>query len=328
MGRTERLYKIQRLLESGRPISAVEFLQKLEVSRATFRRDLNYLRDRLGAPIDWDPEVKGYVLKNSTQAPNDAHPLPGFWLSELEIHGLLTAIQLLTSLEMQGLISTQIKPLRERLENLLAQESYSVDEIRRRIHLSPLGHRHIADRLFQVVSHGLLSRKRIFIRHFGRKEAEVTEREVSPQRLTYYRDNWYLDAFCHLRDDMRMFALDAIKSAEILDKPAIHLNDDVLQQTFDSSYGIFAGKNTQIAKLKFTPFRARWVSQEIWHPEQKGQLLEDGGYLLEVPYSDDRELLLDILRQGKEVEVISPAPLRNRVKEELKKASEIYSLKD
>jgi predicted DNA-binding transcriptional regulator YafY len=83
--------------------------------------------------------------------------------------------------------------------------------------LAPLGHRHTADRLFQLVSHGLLSRKRVFIRHFGRKEAEVTEREVSPQRLTYYRDNWYLDAFCHLRDDLRMFALDAIEDANVLD---------------------------------------------------------------------------------------------------------------
>ncbi len=324
MGRTERLYKIQRLLESGRPISAGEFLQKLEVSRATFRRDLSYLRDRLGAPIEWDTEASGYVLKNAARADQKSHALPGLWLSDQEIHGLLTAIQLLTSLEMQGLISTQIKPLRERLENLLAQGSYPVEEIRRRIHLAPLGHRHTVDRLFQVVSHGLLSRKRVFIRHFGRKEAEVTEREVSPQRLTYYRDNWYLDAFCHLRDDLRMFALDAIEDAKVLDKPAVSVDDAVLKQEFDRSYGIFAGRQAHTAVLKFTPFRARWVAKEIWHPDQKASLLDDGSYILEVPFSDDRELILDILRQGKEVEVLAPIEIREKLRIELKKTLSLY----
>ncbi len=324
MGRTERLYKIQRLLESGRPISAGEFLQKLEVSRATFRRDLSYLRDRLGVPIEWDTEASGYVLKNVARADQKAHALPGLWLSEQEIHGLLTAIQLLTSLEMQGLISTQIKPLRERLENLLAKESYPVEEIRRRIHLAPLGHRRTVDLLFQVVSHGLLSRKRVFIRHFGRKEAEVTEREVSPQRLTYYRDNWYLDAFCHLRDDLRMFALDAIEDAKLLDKPAVSVDDTVLKQEFDRSYGIFAGSQVRTAVLKFSPFRARWVAKEIWHPDQKASLLDDGSYILEVPFSDDRELILDLLRQGKEVEVLAPIELREKLRIELKKTLSLY----
>ncbi len=324
MDRTERLYKIQRLLESGRPISAVEFLEKLEISRATFRRDLSYLRDRLGAPIEWDTEASGYVLKNSVRADQKAHALPGLWLSEQEIHGLLTAIQLLTSLELQGLISTQIKPLRERLENLLAQENYPVEEIRRRIHLAPLGHRHTVDRLFQVVSHGLLSRKRVFIRHFGRKEAEVTEREVSPQRITYYRDNWYLDAFCHLRDDLRMFAMDAIEDAKVLDKPAVSVDDAVLKQEFDRSYGIFAGRQAYAAVLKFSPFRARWVAKEIWHPDQKASLLDDGSYVVEVPFSDDRELILDILRQGKEVEVLAPIELREKLRNELKKTLSLY----
>ena len=324
MGRTERLYKIQRLLESGRPISAGEFLEKLEVSRATFRRDLTYLRDRLGAPIEWDSAGDGYVLKDATRTIRQAQPLPGLWLSEQEMHGLLTAIQLLSNLELQGLISTQIKPLRERLEKLLAQDSYSVDEIRRRIHLAPLGQRHTADKLFQVVSHGLLSRKRIFIRHFGRQEAEVTEREVSPQRLTYYRDNWYLDAFCHLRDDLRVFGLDAVEDAKLLDKPAVSLDETALKQELDQSYGIFAGSQTRTATLKFSPFRARWVAKEIWHPDQKASLLDDGSYLLEVPYADDRELILDILRQGKEVEVLEPTELRDKLRSELQKAIDLY----
>ncbi len=127
---------------------------------------------------------------------------------------------------------------------------------------------------------------------------------------------------------MRSFALDSIEDVRMSDKPAVSLDDEVLRQECDSSYGIFGGRQTQIAKLLFSPFRARWVAKEIWHPDQKGTMREDGSYLLEVPYADDRELLLDILRQGKEVEVIEPLSLRQKLHEELMRASEIYIAKE
>ncbi len=328
MGRTERLYKIQRLLESGRLVSSGEFLAALEVSRATFRRDLSYLRDRLGAPIEWDPESQGYRLFHAASSASGKYGLPGLWLNEQEIHGLLAGIQLFSSLEMQGLIAGQIKPLRERLEMLLGQGGIAAAELQRRIHLVPMGQRKTASPLFQVIAQCLMVRKRIHMRYLSRRDGEISAREVSPQRLTYYRDNWYLDAFCHWRDDLRSFALDSIEDVRMSDKPAVSLDDEVLRQECDSSYGIFGGRQTQIAKLLFSPFRARWVAKEIWHPDQKGTMREDGSYLLEVPYADDRELLLDILRQGKEVEVIEPLSLRQKLHEELMRASEIYIAKE
>jgi predicted DNA-binding transcriptional regulator YafY len=97
-----------------------------------------------------------------------------------------------------------------------------------------------------------------------------------------------------------------------------------LKAELESGYGIFAGANHEIAKLKFSPFRARWVSKEVWHPNQKGEAQVDGSYILSIPYSDERELLLDILRQGAEVEVLSPKPLRDKVKVELIKAISHY----
>lgn len=317
MSRTERFFKIQRLLEQGRVVSTQQFLEQLEVSRPTFRRDLDYLRDRLGVPIVWNAGEGGYTLEE--QAGNEArHNMPGLWLSEKEIFGLLTVIQLLSGLEPETLIGDQIKPLRERLEKLLEQDRFSAKEIHSRIRLMALGKRQYASDHFQVVAHALMTRKRLFIRHFGRFDATVTEREVSPQRIIYYRDNWYMDGFCHLRNDMRSFSIDALEMAAEVDKPAVSVDDKVLRDDFESSYGIFAGKKSFTAKLKFTPFRARWVAKETWHPDQKGTLLEDGSYLLEVPYADDRELLHDILRQGKDVEVLGPPALRKKLQAELR----------
>ena len=315
MGRTERLYIIQRLLNNQQAIPLSRFLETLEVSKATFKRDLEYLRDRLGAPIVWDAEASGYRL--DIKSNQQIHPLPGLWLNEGEVFALLTGIELLGAIEPAPLIGTQIKPIRERLEKILELGQYSTADIRQRIRLVTMGSRQTSSEFFQVIAHALLSRKRLKLKHFGRLDAKITEREVSPQRLVYYRDNWYLDAFCHLRDDIRSFAVDAIERADEIDKSAVSVDEGVLTTELDAGYGIFSGGTTKIAILKFSPFRARWIAREQWHKDQQGTLQADGSYLLEVPYFDDRELMHDILRQGSQVDVLGPEELKIRVKQEL-----------
>ncbi|MEO6748851.1 MAG: WYL domain-containing protein [Casimicrobiaceae bacterium] len=80
------------------------------------------------------------------------------------------------------------------------------------------------------------------------------------------------------------------------------------------------GGESKRAKLRFSRERARWVAAEAWHPEQKGSFDAEGRYLLELPYRDDRELVLDILRHGGEVEVLEPGELRATVRGEHERA--------
>lgn len=324
MDRTERFYKIQKLLEERQVVTAEQFLKLLEVSRATFRRDLEYLRDRLGTPIEWNADLKGYTLNIKENGKESLTSLPGLWLNDAEIHSWLSVIELLKNIEPNGLVNAQVKPIRSRLEKLLDESSFSLKEVAKRIQIVSLARRRTSPAYFELIANALLARKRIYIRYLQRYNETVSEREVSPQRLVYYRDNWYLDAFCHDRDDLRTFSLDAIETVKGLEKSAVSVDENVLVSELESSYGIFAGKKYQIAKLKFTPFRARWVSKELWHPKQRGEVMEDGSYLLEIPYSDERELTLDILRQGAEVEVVDPPALRSHVIEVLVKAVAIY----
>jgi predicted DNA-binding transcriptional regulator YafY len=142
--------------------------------------------------------------------------------------------------------------------------------------------------------------------------------------LVYYKNTWYLDAYCHLRKELRSFAVDGIQKINKTDLKAIDTSDKELDENFTESYGIFSGKATQRAKLRFTPERARWVSVEEWHPNQISTVDKDGFYTLEFDYNQDPELVMDILRHGSEVEVISPLTLRNKVANELKKAAQKY----
>lgn len=112
----------------------------------------------------------------------------------------------------------------------------------------------------------------------------------------------------------------SIRQATLLEKPARNVPDKKLDAVLGSSYGIFAGRHTAWAKLEFTPERARWVSAENWHPQQKSRFDKNGNYHLAIPYSDDRELIMDILKYGGDVEVISPLSLRKRVAGEISRA--------
>lgn len=134
----------------------------------------------------------------------------------------------------------------------------------------------------------------------------------------------YLDAWCHMWNELRNFAVDSILRAEVLEKKAKDVSRSSMDEILGPGYGIFNGKDLQWAKLKFSPERARWVAQEHWHPKQKGTLEKDGSFVLELPYTDDRELIMDILKFGAEVEVLGPPLLKKRVKAEIGKMSAHY----
>jgi predicted DNA-binding transcriptional regulator YafY len=127
-----------------------------------------------------------------------------------------------------------------------------------------------------------------------------------------------------LRKDLRTFSVDTIEEAALLTDAAKNVPDKELDEVFLPGYGIFSGKATKKAKLRFTPERARWVSREEWHPQQITSIDREGGYRLEFPYSDDRELIMDILKFGPDVEVLGPASLRKTVVERLQSSLQQY----
>ncbi len=322
MSINERIYRIDQLLHERRSITFQELMEKLEVSRATLKRDLAYMRDRLNAPIIFDKELSGYRL--GEQGVGEAYELPGLWFSSEEIYALMTMQHLLANLDTGGLLGPHIKPLQSRLSALLETADNSVDQIQKRIKVENLGARHHDLELFQVVGSALINRNRLKIKYYSRGTNETSERDVSPQRLIHYRGNWYLDTWCHLRDDLRSFSVDAIKGAVISEEKAINVSEDKLNEVLGAGYGIFSGKNVQWAILQFTPERARWVASERWHSKQKGQYLSDGSYELKVPYSDHRELLMDILKHGASVKVVEPKELQQAVMKELRSMGSVY----
>jgi predicted DNA-binding transcriptional regulator YafY len=318
VSQTERLYRLKSFLDAGRCLTRQFLLEEFGTSPATLKRDLAHLRDRMNAPIVFDRERGGWRLDPQAAALGTQYELPGLWLTADEIHALLTMQHLLAHLDAGGLLGPHIAPLMARLDKLLGVGSNASTEVVRRIRVQTVGARQVHLPHFQAVGTALLQRRRLLIDYHGRGRNERREREVSPQRLIHYRDNWYLDAWCHVKRGLRSFAVDAMQAARVLDKPAIDVPDAELDAVLGAGYGIFAGRDVQWATLRFSPERARWVAAETWHPKQRGRFEADGCFLLELPYADPRELVMDILRHVPEVEVVGPQPLREAVVEKLR----------
>jgi predicted DNA-binding transcriptional regulator YafY len=318
MGQTERLYRIKSQLSACRCLRKPALLAELGISPATLKRDLRHLRERMNAPVIFGREREGWRLAPTAQLAGTQYELPGLWLNAEEIHALLTMQHLLAHLDAGGLLGPHIAPLAERLQRMLGTGAPAGAEVARRIRVQTVGARKVQLPHFQAVGTALLRRRRLQIDYHGRSCDETRERQVSPQRLIHYRDNWYLDAWCHLRRGLRSFALDAMRSARVLDKAAIDVGEHELDAVLGAGYGIFAGRMVQWAELRFSPERARWVAAETWHPKQIGRFDAEGRYVLRLPHADPRELVMDILRHVPEVEVIGPAGLREVVEEKLR----------
>ena len=318
MSQAQRLGRLKHLLDAGDCLSPARLQTLLEVSPATVKRDIALLRHQLNAPIEFDREAGGYRLDRGQSLPGAQLEIPGLWLSAAEVHALLTMQHLLSNLDAGGFLGGQIAPLQQRLAKMLDNGAPSTSEVARRIRVQTVGARPVQVPHFQAVGSALLRRQRLHIHYHGRGSDTQAWREVSPQRLIHYRDNWYLDAWCHLRQALRSFAVDAVLSAQVLDQPAIDIPDTELDAVLGAGYGIFAGREVQWATLRFTPERARWVAAETWHPAQRGQFEPDGSYRLELPYADPRELVMDIQRHVPHVQVLGPEALRAMVEKNLR----------
>ncbi len=315
--RSELVHELHRLLDARRyPVPMAEICARLECSKPHAKRVIRHMRDYLGAPILNKPG-QGYFYD-----PTVAFELPGIWFSSRELHALL-AIERLTGSLSGGLFAAQLASLRKRVTTMLGRHLPNPEELHR-IRVLATGRRHRALPRFPEIAAAVLERKRLRISYAARGRGAVHRREVSPQQLVHYRGNWYLHAWCHVREALRIFSVECVDAVVMCDEPCHDVAAEELDANLTLSYGIFTGAPTAIAVLRFSEFAARWARDEAWAPGADVYELEDGGIELRVPYADPTELIMEICKYGPEVEVLAPEELRCRVKELLHLALRRY----
>ena len=335
MDRTERFYRIELLIKRQAGVSFDQLLSELEVSPATLKRDLQYLRDRMDAPIVYARDENVYRFADHAGASEavagrvggKSHELPGVWFSEKELHALLTMHQLIAGLDDGGVLGRHLQPLLDKLHGMLGASGDEAQSLMRRVRIVNPAKRPVPSRFFEEAVSAVLNRRRLTISYYTRSKRSESERVLSPQRLLHYRNTWYLDAWCHASEGLRRFALDAVRSAKVLDEPARELPMADVEKALDQGYGIFGGAQLRWATLHFSAEAAQWVAQEEWHPQQQARPQADGSLRMRIPYSDSTELVMDVLRHGPNVRVVSPPELVEEVRTQLEQTLRGYDAK-
>lgn len=318
MSKLDRIQQLHRIFATHqRPVPLKKIAERLECSERTAHRLIEDLQLYFNAPIEYSREQNGWHYDTAA----GKFELPGLWLTGAELQSLTLLLDVLENVG-KGLLGEELGVVERQIHRLLAERGIEPSAFSRHIKVLPLGNRHLPGKIFQQVGDALLRRRRLTIRYKSYSH-QTTRRTISPQTLVYYRDNWYLDAWCHLRNDLRVFSLARIESLDISEEPAQEIAEETLRRHFSESYGIFAGKSKHIAKLRFFPEVAREISLQQWHPEQKGEW-DGNDYLLSFPYGNPAELIGDILRHIPNVAVEAPVALRRAVYQRLRGGIELF----
>ncbi len=342
MDRTERFYRIERLLRERAGVRLDEFIARLGVSRPTVIRDLAYLRDRMGVPIVFDRARGGYHLADARESMR--HRLPGLWFNGDELRALRVAARLLADLD-PGLLQAQLAPLEPRLRELLGEaEAPDADAfLAARVRLFGAPAAPLPDGLFLTLAAALLRRRRLALAFRDASLARLFGREVSPQRLVLHEGRWFLDAWAHPDDRGRSIPVVILETATMAESDALMLPPDELGHRFDGAYQSAAGaapaasaadgaepdrpagERSRWARLVFSAERAPELVRCLWHPQQRARLLGTGELRVDLPCTDPAQWLGVALQYGRHCEVVGPPALRMLVANELTAIARRYA---
>lgn len=314
MDKWERFRQLQKILEARRhPVPLKTLSELMECDPSTIKRLIKDMREKHDAPVA--SSKAGYAWR---PRPGQVFELPGTWLGQEELLALMVLDQALSGMGSR-VMEKEFTALRKKVRELLKKDAVDGEDFIKRLRVVSSRQRQAEFPFFTQIVVALQQRFQLRFQYLTRSRNVQEVRTVSPQRLVLYRDNWYLDGWCHDRKALRTFALDAISACDPLPEPCEDIGDKTLDAHYSSSYGIFSGEPIGLAEILFSSNAARWVRSEIWHHEQ--QLLErdDGSVVLKVPYSQSTELLRDVLAWGEDAEILGPAPLREQAQSIIKK---------
>lgn len=290
-------------------------------SDATFYRALKTTRALGNYQIDCSNDIYSVISKNETDE-NVATNLP----DDDELIALLTIQHIIAGMISKTLADVFL-PVQKRLDKILKILVKHPAKWADRIKILDIHFRKIPTGIFVKLTESI-AREYVIKFCYTSSLGKETLRIVSPQQLVRYKDNWYLDAWCHEFKALRIFSLDNIRDMKHANLQYFRPEAETIHEIYATSYGIFSGKPSAVAKIRLIGMAARYAKRESWHPEQILTNNEDGSIELELPYSKPHELLREILSWGNEAVVLSPDSLREEIITKVGEMSNTYNIGD
>lgn len=316
----ERYYWFHGQLKAERWPNARKLAEEFEVSQKQAQRDIEFMRDRLGAPLSYHHEFRGYKLDEAS------YELPPVWFHEDELIALCLSLRLASTLPDPGMK----KSLRELLEKFLTfrflDSRPTLAEIIEKVSVKNVEYSRVNEVIFRKAIGALFGNRSMKIVYYSPHKHEASERIIHPLHLLCYMGSWHLIAYCSLKHGLRDFSLSRMRGLDVLPKP-INLPKELplIRNFIKTNFGLMTGKDSIGICLKFVPKVSNWISEQIWFSGQDMTVNKDGSICLRFPVADFAEIKKEVLKYGASVEVLSPIELREQIKEEIVKISKIYA---
>ncbi len=315
----ERYNWVHGQIKAGRYPNARKLAEEFELSKKQAQREIEFIRDRLGAPLLYDFARKGYEYED------DTYELPPVWFKEDELLALCLALRLASTLPDLNLKDS----LRELLEKFFTfrflDSHVNLEEIKQKVSVKNVEYSRVDETVFHKIVDSLFRNESLRISYYTPHKDETTDRMIRPLHLLCYMGNWHAIAFCTLKNDLRDFALSRIRSIEPASQTVkLPKRLPSVKEYVNENFGLMSGGKSVEVCLKFLPEVSHWVSEQVWFRGQEVSINEDGSICLKFPVADFREVRREILKHGATVEVLSPQELRGEIKSEIAKMGEVY----
>jgi len=315
---------IQSLLTSrtGKPIS--ELAETLGCHRRTVYRDLEALQSA-GFPLYSDQQEgrsRWYLIESARQS----IPIP---FSMTELMALYFSRDWLRALE-NTVFHESLESLFQKVKATLPPETdHYLETFRRTVKVGTQPHKHYGAfrETLDSVNQAIIDQKVLQVDYFTMSRKQRSQRNIAPYRLWFFDGTFYLIAYCYLRRDVRVFAVDRIQSIDMLSESFRLPEEGVVDGFMESSFGVFRGTSVHV-KIRFDPKVAGYIGEKTWHATQKLTQLEGGTVLFEADVAGTEEIKHWVMQWGAHAEVLSPASLRRAMQSETAAMLEHYTNKD
>ncbi|MGZ4985429.1 MAG: helix-turn-helix transcriptional regulator [Chthoniobacterales bacterium] len=315
----ERMMRIHAQLKAGEFPNCRKIAEEIEVSSKTIQRDIDFMRDRLGLPIEYDPLRFGFYYTQEVAS------FPSIEVSEGEVAALFVAQKALAQYRGTPFERPLRSAFRKIADGLRERVSFSWSDMEEAISFHSVG-ASVADlELFEKVSRAVLQSVELEFEYRKLNSKGYEPRRVRPLHIACLENQWYLFAEDLERKDLRTFALPRMRKIYLTSRHFQRPANFSISKVLSGSFGVFEGGKKHRIRLKFDAFAARLVSERTWHDSQRFRQAKGGSAVLELELGGLEEIERWVLSWGSHVRVLEPKALIERVRAQARAVARLYA---
>ena len=315
----ERMMHIHEELRRGASVNCTNLGEALEVARKTLVRDINYMRDRLGLPVEFDP------VHNTYRYTEPVESFPTVKVSEGEVFALLVARKALEQYRgtpFHGQLAASFEKLTAGLKQSV---TFAPTDELRAVSFKNIGVGKSDAKVFADLNRGIMRELEVTFDYRKPGEEHVQRREVRPYHLSHRQNLWYLVGFDLARGALRTFAVPRVTDVEVTERNFRRPVDFSPESFFSRALGAFGGEGNYTIVIRFRPGAvADRIEEREWHESQKVHRLPDGTVELALTLGALEEIERWVMEWGSDAKIIEPQTLIERLKQSASAILELY----